>query len=108
MNYFVFFQFLKKKLKFEKNIEYFVFLNFFPKIEAELVLKMFLIFARKWGSCSYKLCSYKKKRAFPRSKIKQRLWLLFMEIEHDKDVLRRAMTNPTDFVAIDNGYVVLQ
>ena len=85
-----------------------IFLIFLPNNEAERVLKMFLILTQKWGSCSYKLCSYKKKRAFPRSKIKQRLWLLFMEIEHDKDVLRRAMTNPTDFVAIDNGYVVLQ
>ena len=50
----------KKAQIWKKCTEYFVFLNVLLKIEAELVLKMFLIFAQKWGSCSYELCSYKK------------------------------------------------
>ena len=41
---------------------------FFPYIfqnsQPELVLKLFLISTQKWGSCSYKMCSYKKKRVY--------------------------------------------
>ena len=33
------------------------------KIEAELVLKVLLFLDRKWGWCSYKLCSHKKEKS---------------------------------------------
>ena len=39
-----------------------MFLKNFPKIEARLVLKMFLNLRQIWASRSYKLSSYKKKR----------------------------------------------
>ena len=39
-----------------------MFLKIFLKIEARLVLKMFLNFGQIWASRSYKLGSYKKKR----------------------------------------------
>ena len=35
--------------------------KFFPKNEPGLVLNLFLIFGKNPASCSYKLCSYKKK-----------------------------------------------
>ena len=49
-------------LYFEMRFYSNVFLFYFSEIEAELVLKVFLILGQKWGWCSYKRCSYKKKR----------------------------------------------
>ena len=38
--------------------------KFFPKNEPGLVLNLFLIFGENPASCSYKLCSYKKKNVY--------------------------------------------
>ena len=39
-----------------------VYFYFFPNSQPQHVLQMFLILALKWGSVSYKLSSYKKKK----------------------------------------------
>ena len=57
--------FEKKKLilvKFRRNNGKNALSNyFFPQNEPGLVLNLFLNFGEKPASCSYKLCSYKKK-----------------------------------------------
>ena len=58
--------FHKKKLipvQFRGNNSKYALSNyFFPKNEPGRVLNMFLNFGKKPASCSYKLCSYKKKK----------------------------------------------